>query len=78
LLQAGRKDEAIAVFRANVDAYPKSANVHDSLGEAYEMNGDLENAREQYELAWKRGREINDMNVKVYKTNFDRVSKKQD
>jgi uncharacterized protein len=78
LLQAGKKDDAIAVFRANVEAYPKSANVHDSLGEAYEMSGDLENARTQYELAWKRGKEISDMNVKVYKANFDRVSKKHD
>ncbi len=75
LLQAGNNDEAIAVFRENVDQYPKSANVHDSLGEAYERSGDLENAKGQYELAWKRGKEINDMNVKIFRTNFDRVAK---
>lgn len=76
LLQAGKSAEAIAVFRANVDQYPNSANVHDSLGEAHEKIGDLENAKQQYELAWKRGKEIKDINVRIYRTNLDRVASK--
>ncbi len=55
---------------------PNSANAHDSLGEAYEKTGDLENAKQQYELAWKQGREIKDINVRIYRTNFDRVASK--
>lgn len=30
----GNTDDAIAVFRYNVELYPDAANVHDSLGEA--------------------------------------------
>ena len=50
--------------------------MHDSLGEAHEKIGDLENAKQQYELAWKRGKEINDINVRIYRTNLDRVASK--
>jgi Flp pilus assembly protein TadD len=41
--------EAIAVFKLNVELYPKSWNVYDSLGEAYMMNGDKEPAIANYE-----------------------------
>ncbi|MCV9926519.1 serine hydrolase [Flavobacterium sp. LS1R49] len=40
LLQSGKTKEAIAVFKANVDAFPKSGNAYDSLGEAYLKDGD--------------------------------------
>ena len=40
LLQQKKTAEAIAVFKANVEMYPQSANVYDSLGEAYMVNGD--------------------------------------
>jgi tetratricopeptide (TPR) repeat protein len=40
LLQQGRSDDAIAVFKLNVDAFPQSGNVYDSLGEAYLRKGD--------------------------------------
>jgi cytochrome c-type biogenesis protein CcmH/NrfG len=29
----------VAVFELNVESYPKSANTHDSLGEAYMKTG---------------------------------------
>jgi len=32
--------EAIAVLKLNVELYPGSWNVYDSLGEAYMLNGD--------------------------------------
>lgn len=50
-LGEGRLDDAIDLFRRNAAAYPASANVHDSLGEAYLKSGDLERARRQYEQA---------------------------
>lgn len=44
-----RVDAAIAVFKANVDAFPKSANAYDSLGEGYSKNGKRELAIANYE-----------------------------
>jgi len=39
LLTAGSVDDAISVFNLNVEAFPKSANVYDSLAEAYAAKG---------------------------------------
>ena len=44
-------DAAIEVFKLNVEAYPESANPHDSLGEAYMAAGDDERAIESYQKA---------------------------
>ena len=40
LLRASQFADAIRVFQLNVEAYPQSANVYDSLGEAYMDAGD--------------------------------------
>ena len=44
LVRGGRQQEAIAVFKANAELYPTSANTYDSLSEAYEAVGDSANA----------------------------------
>jgi tetratricopeptide (TPR) repeat protein len=49
LLGDDRFDAAIAVFRRNVERFPESSNVYDSLGEAYLESGQLESALENYE-----------------------------
>ena len=41
--------DAIAILKLNVEVFPKSANVYDSLGEAYMDDGNKELARENYE-----------------------------
>ncbi len=41
-------EEAISLFEMNVDAYPDSWNVYDSLGEACLKNGNIEKAKENY------------------------------
>jgi len=51
LLQAGKVDDAIRVLRLNVAAFPASANVYDSLGEACLAKGDRAGARENYAKA---------------------------
>ncbi len=51
LLQSGKVEAAITVFRRNVEWYGGSANVHDSLGEALEAGGQLEAARDSYKRA---------------------------
>jgi tetratricopeptide (TPR) repeat protein len=51
LLGANKTKEAIEFFKLNVEAYPKSANVYDSLAEAYEKNGDIELSIQYYKKA---------------------------
>jgi len=53
LIRQGKFKEAIRVFQLNVEAYPQSSNVYDSLGEAYMNNGDKALAIENYEKALK-------------------------
>ena len=48
LLQEGDLEAAIAVFRFNVDAFPESGNVHDSLGEALAQANETELAIASY------------------------------
>lgn len=51
LLQAGKVDEAIALFRRNVADYPRSWNVYDSLAEALGVKGDKGGALANYQRA---------------------------
>jgi tetratricopeptide (TPR) repeat protein len=49
LLRNQKIKEAIEIFKLNVETFPQSANVYDSLGEAYMVNGDKESAIKNYE-----------------------------
>jgi tetratricopeptide (TPR) repeat protein len=51
LLGAKRFDEAIEIFKLNVEFYPASVNVYDSLGDAYQAAGRKEEAIRAYEKA---------------------------
>jgi tetratricopeptide (TPR) repeat protein len=51
LLQEGRADDAVAVFTLNTEAFPRSANAHDSRGEALVAVGDTAAAIRAYEMA---------------------------
>jgi predicted alpha/beta superfamily hydrolase len=76
LMGAGRMEEAIAVFKTNAERYPASANVYDSLAEAYETSGRLDLARTNYEKAYTLGKQSNDPNTAIFKTNFERADAK--
>jgi acetyl esterase/lipase/ketosteroid isomerase-like protein len=54
LIGEGRKADAIEVFTLNVRAYPQSANVYDSLAEAYLESGDEAEAARWYREALRR------------------------
>lgn len=47
-LNAKKTKEAVEIFKLNVDAYPGSANVYDSLAEAYMSDGDIDLAIKYY------------------------------
>jgi CubicO group peptidase (beta-lactamase class C family) len=53
LIRQGKLKEAIRVLQLNVEAYPASSNVYDSLGEAYMRNGEKALAIENYEKSLK-------------------------
>jgi len=76
LLNGGKIDEAISAFKTNVERYPTSANVYDSLAEAYERSGKLDLAKPNYEKAYTLGKQNNDPNTELFKANFERVSEK--
>jgi tetratricopeptide (TPR) repeat protein len=58
-LFSGQLDEAIALLRLNVEAYPESFNTYDSLGEALMAAGDREGAEANY----RRSLELNPDNT---------------
>ena len=59
LLQSGKRDEAIQIFKLNVEAYPKGFNTYDSLGEAYMVADNKELAIANY----KKSLELNPKNT---------------
>ncbi len=67
-------EKAIEVFQENVKRFPESANVYDSLGEAYENNEQFELAKENYAKACELAKE-DDPNLKVFKENLKRMQK---
>lgn len=71
-----QNDEAIAVFKTNVERYPDSANVYDSLAEAYERTGRIDLAAPLYEKAHALGQANKDPNSAVFTANFQRASEK--
>jgi predicted alpha/beta superfamily hydrolase len=72
-LQVGKIENAISVFEENVKRYPKSANVYDSMGDAFENDGQLDKAAKFYQEAYDIGKKKNDPNASIYKTNLNRV-----
>jgi cytochrome c-type biogenesis protein CcmH/NrfG len=47
--------DAIGIIHLNVEAYPRSSNAHDSLGEAYLADGDRARAIASYRRALELG-----------------------
>lgn len=66
-------DKAIAVFKANTERFPESANVYDSLGEAYEKDGQTEEATKYYSLAVTKAKKTDHPNLGLYEANLMRT-----
>lgn len=49
MLYGGKEADSITVFKKNVEEYPQSGNVYDSLGEAYAKVGEKDLAIKNYE-----------------------------
>ncbi len=66
-------EKAIKVFSYNVKQYPGSANVYDSLGEAYEKKGDLKSAKINYVKSTQIAEKKMDSRLNTFKANLERV-----
>jgi predicted alpha/beta superfamily hydrolase len=73
LLEERKIDEAIEVFKVNALRHPDSANVHDSLGEAYEAAGKLDLARAGYQKAIAVGAAKGDPNLAAFKDHLAKL-----
>jgi predicted alpha/beta superfamily hydrolase len=74
LMEMKKFDEAIAVFQRNVELYPGSANVYDSLGEGYESAGKLDLATEKFQQAIEIGMKTGDPALDSFKDHLKRVT----
>lgn len=74
LLNNGETEDAIAALKLNVERYPASANVYDSLAEAYEHAGKLELAGPLYAKAAELAEKNGDANLNLFRQNRDRVA----
>ena len=63
LFESGKIKEAIEIYKLNVDAYPESFNVYDSIGEAYMKNKQNDLSIENY----KKSLELNPKNDNAVK-----------
>ena len=71
-----KPEEAIALFKVNIERYPASANVYDSLAEAYERSGRIDLAEPLYDKARTLGQQNNDPNAATFKANYERAHAK--
>ncbi len=69
-------DQAIAVLKRNVEVYPGSANVYDSLGDAYDGAGQFQLAKDNYKKAVELAETTNNQFLAVYRANLERVKEK--
>jgi len=51
LMGLNKMDDALRIFKINVEKHPASWNPHDSLGECYAKLGDNKNAIKYYQMA---------------------------
>lgn len=72
-LEEGILEEAISVFKLNVERFPDSANVYDSIAGAYGKLGDLEFFRANVLKACEVGRLHGPMYTDAFCSKADRV-----
>jgi tetratricopeptide (TPR) repeat protein len=75
LLRMEEVENAIAVFKLNVEEYPEAPNPYDSLGDAYRAAGQLKAAKRQYERAVALAKEQGHPNLETFRNNLKEVTK---
>ncbi|MCP5054901.1 MAG: hypothetical protein GY940_47485 [bacterium] len=78
LFQQDKVDKAIEILKLGLKEHPGSLNLYDSLGEIYELSGQLELALENFKIAVLKATEANHPKLKQFQGNRDRVREKID
>jgi predicted alpha/beta superfamily hydrolase len=73
LLGQKKIEDALAAFNRNVELYPGSANVYDSLADGLEAEGKADLARQNQEKAVRVGTETGDPALPQFKQHLDRL-----
>lgn len=73
LLGQKKIEDALAAFRRNVELYPGSANVYDSLADGLEAEGKADLARQNVEKAVTVGTATGDPQLPQFKQHLDRL-----
>lgn len=73
LIFKNRLAESIPVFKTNVRLFPDEPNCYDSLGDAYERNGQKDLALSSYEKAVLKAKAKNDKNLQAFEKNYQRL-----
>lgn len=74
LLGMKKVDEAIAAFKRNVELYPTSGNVYDSLADGYEAAGKFDLALQSTRKAVATGEQNGDPQLPDFKKHLDRLT----
>ncbi len=76
VLGSGDAEAAIDIFRYNAELYPEAANPFDSLGEALEAEGHLDEALASYSRAVANAAAFGDPRLDLFTANRDRVKER--
>ena len=73
LMQSGKMDEALVIFKLNTKEYPEEANPYDSLGDAYAAMGNVDEAKKLYEKASQLAEKQDHPNKEIYKSKYEKL-----
>jgi Flp pilus assembly protein TadD len=76
LLSRGAVDDAVAVFRLNVEEYPREPNPHDSLGDGYLAQGRTAEAVESIRRAVELAQAADDPGLAGYRAHLEAAQRR--
>lgn len=75
LLFGGKAEDAIPVFKKNIEHFPSDPNVYDSMGDAYKIAGKFDLAKTNYTKGCELGKKQNSVNASSYCNNLNELIK---
>lgn len=77
LMRRGELDAALEAMAYNVELYPGSPNVHDSIGDVYTAREEWDNAEASYRKAVELATAVNHPNLSTYKQHLEELTEKR-